>query len=243
MQNGRSLVPVGFVMAVALVISTYLVTDAMRDIRMSHQIIKVRGYAETSVQSNLATWNLRVKATNKDIAEAYRVLAAHRAKVLGFLKSNGLSGADVQVDTVDLIELKKYTKEGKTTNETEAYKLIQTVKVKCADVMGVAKAATKVSDLLGEGVQLHAFDPRYYYTKVNDLKSSLLVEATKDARERARTLAEGSGVRLGPLRAARQGVFSIRAADSTGIAEDTSENTYSIGKKIAAVVTVDYAMK
>ena len=210
---------------------------------MSHQIIKVRGYAETPVQSDLAIWDLVVRATNKDIAETYRVLSAHRAKVFDFLKSNGLGGADVQVDTVLLVELKKHTEKGETTNEIEGYELRQIVKVKCADVMGVAKAATKVSDLLGEGVQLHADDPEYYYTKVNDLKSSLLVEATKDARERARTLAEGSGVRLGPLRAARQGVFSVRAADTTGISESSSEDTSSIGKKIAAVVTVDYAMK
>ncbi len=39
--------------------------------------------------------------------------------------------------------------------------------------------------------------PTYYQLTVNDLKSQLLVAATEDARERARTLAEGSGVRLG----------------------------------------------
>jgi hypothetical protein len=54
--------------------------------------------------------------------------------------------------------------------------------------------------------------PRYYYTQVNELKSELLVAATKDAQMRARTLAEGSGVKLGPLRAARQGAFSVRPA-------------------------------
>jgi hypothetical protein len=65
----------------------------------------------------------------------------------------------------------------------------------------------------------------------------------KDARERAKTLAEGSGTTLGPLRAARQGVFSVRAADATGISESASEDASSIGKKVTAVVTVDYAMK
>ncbi len=43
----KGFIPFGLILALGRVISTYLVTDALRDIRMSHQIIKVRGYAET----------------------------------------------------------------------------------------------------------------------------------------------------------------------------------------------------
>ncbi len=243
MQNGKSFVLFGFMIAIAVVLSTYIVTDAMRDIRMSHQIIKVRGYAEVPVQSDLAKWGITVDASNKEIAEAYHTLAAYRAKVLNFLKSNGLKDADVQIGPVSVSELKKRTEEGQLLNEIERYLLSQIIEIKCPDVSGVAKASTKISDLLGEGVELHAYAPMYYYSRVNELKSQLLVNATKDARERAKILAEGSGVRLGQLRAARQGVFSVRAADSTGISESSSEDISSIGKKVTAVVTVDYAMK
>ena len=243
MKNGKSIVPSGFMMAVAVVLSTYLVTDAMRDIRMSHQIIKVRGYAETPVQSDLAKWNITVRASNTEIAGAYNRLAGYRAKVLAFLTSNGLKEADAHIGAVSVSELKKRTESGQFTNEIETYLLSQTIEINSSDVGTVAQAATKISDLLGEGVELHAHAPMYYYTRVNELKSSLLVNATKDARERAKTLAKGSEVRLGPLRAARQGVFSVRAADSAGISESSSEDTTSIAKTVTAIVTVDYAMK
>ena len=85
--------------------------------------------------------------------------------------------------------------------------------------------------------------PRFYYTQVNELKSELLVAATKDARNRAQTLAEGSGVKLGLLRAARQGVFSVRSADSSSISERSGNDVSSISKKVSSVVTVDYAMQ
>ena len=81
----------------------------------------------------------------------------------------------------------------------------------------IAKLSTSIASLLGEGIALRSGMPSYSYTQVNALKSELLIEATQDARERAKTLAEGSGVNLGPLRAARQGVFSVRGADSSGI--------------------------
>ena len=58
-----------------------------------------------------------------------------------------------------------------------------------------------------------------------------------------KTLAEGSGVNLGPLRAARQGVFSVISGDVSGISETSKDNVSAISKKVTAVVTVDYAMK
>ena len=85
--------------------------------------------------------------------------------------------------------------------------------------------------------------PGYYYTRVNELKSTLLVEATKDARMRAKTLAEGSDANLGPRRAARQGIFSVQSADASSIAEKADDDVSSIPKKITAVVTFDYIMR
>jgi len=62
--------------------------------------------------------------------------------------------------------------------------------------------------------------------------------------EKRKAIAAGSGVKLGFLKAARQGSFSIRSAKSTNISsEDTYDDTCSIAKKITAIVTVDYSMK
>ncbi len=243
MHNAKALIPFGFLLALGLVISTYLVTEAMRDIRMSHQIIKVRGYAETQVESDLAIWHITVKARNRNMAEAYAVLAAHREKVLDFLKKNGVKAQEAEILSVHVSERKKRTEKGYETSEIEAFQLSQEITVKSRDVQNISKISTAVADLLGEGIDLQAGMPSYYYTLVNELKSPLLVAATKDARVRARTLAEGSGVKLGPLRAARQGVFSVRSADASSISEKRSNDVSSISKKVGAVVTVDYAMQ
>jgi hypothetical protein len=144
---------------------------------------------------------------------------------------------------VEVAELRKRNEKGEVTNQIEGYALSQSLAVSCRNVTNIATAATRAADLLGEGIQLHAGRPMYYFTGVSDLKPSLLEAATADARARAKTLAEGSGVRLGPLRAARQGVFSVRAADETGISEYSTEDTNSIEKKVSAIVTVDYAMR
>ena len=243
MNKAKAIIPCGFLLALGLVISTYLVTDAMRDIRMSHQIIKVRGYAETQVESDLAIWNMTVKARDRDMEEGYSDLARHREKVLDFLEESGVEAQQIKILSVDVDEHKKLTEKGHKTSKTETFELSQRIEVKSRDVQKVSKISTAVADLLGKGIELQAGMPRYYYTQVNELKSELLVAATKDARMRAQTLAEGSGVKLGPLRAARQGVFSVRSADSSSVSERSRDDVSSISKKIASVVTVDYAMQ
>ena len=243
MNNAKAIIPFGFLLALGLVISTHLVTDAMRDIRMSHQIIKVRGYAETQVESDLTMWSITVKTRNGDMTKAYSVLARHREKVLDFLKENGVESQETNILSVDVDEHKKLTEKGHKTSETEMFELSQGIEVKSRDVQKISRISTTVTGLLGEGIDLQARMPRYYYTQVNELKSDLLVAATKDARMRAQTLAEGSGVELGPLRAARQGVFRVRSADSSNISERSGDDVSSISKKITSIVTVDYAMQ
>ena len=243
MNNAKAIIPFGFLLALGLVISTHLVTDAMRDIRMSHQIIKVRGYAETQVESDLAMWSITVKAKDRDMEEAYSVLAEHREEVLDFLKENGVEAQETKILSADVDEHKKLTEKGHKTSKTETFELSQRIEVKSRDVQKISNISTAVTDLLGEGINLQARMPRYYYTQVNELKSELLVAATKDARTRAQTLAEGSGVKLGLLRAARQGIFSVRSADSSSISERSGNDVSSISKKVSSVVTVDYAMQ
>ena len=107
-------------------------------------------------------------------------------------------------------EHKKLTERGHKTSKTEAFELSQRIEVKSRDVQKVSKISTAVADLMRKGIELQAGMPRYYYTQVNELKSELLVAATKDARMRAQTLAEGSGVELGS--APRSASGSIQCA-------------------------------
>ena len=243
MKTTKGFIPFGVILSLGVVISTYLVTDALRDIRMSHQIIKVRGYAETPVESDMAIWDITVKARDRNMAEAYTVLAEDREKVLNFLQRNQVEAEEIRIRAVSVNERRRRGENGHDTNEIEFFELSQGISVKSRDVHNIAKLSTSTASLLGEGIALRSGMPSYYYTQVNELKSELLIEATKDARERAKTLAEGSGVNLGSLRAARQGVFSVRSGDSSGISEKSTDDVSSISKKVTALVTVDYAMK
>ncbi len=70
----------------------------------------------------------------------------------------------------------------------------------------------------------------------------MLAQATRDARNRAETLATNSGSRLGALRSAQQGVFQITPEHSVEVSGYGENDTSSVKKVIRAVVTVEYGL-
>ena len=66
--------------------------------------------------------------------------------------------------------------------------------------------------------------------------------ATKDSLLRAQQFAANSGVMVGPLRSASQGVFQITSPNSTETADYGSYDTSTVEKLVKAVVTVEYAV-
>jgi len=71
---------------------------------------------------------------------------------------------------------------------------------------------------------------QYLYTKLNDIKPEMIEEATKKAREAAEKFAADSDSKVGGIRQANQGLFSITNRDI---------NSPDI-KKIRVVSTIDY---
>jgi hypothetical protein len=70
----------------------------------------------------------------------------------------------------------------------------------------------------------------FEFTKLNDLKPVMIEEATKNARAVAEKFAQDSKSRLGKIKSASQGQFSI---------EDRDSGTHHI-KKVRVVSTVEY---
>jgi hypothetical protein len=84
--------------------------------------------------------------------------------------------------------------------------------------------------------------PQYFYNNLNEVKVRLIGAATKDSLLRAEQFAANSGVTVGPLRSASQGVFQITAPNSTETADYGSYDTSTVEKLVKAVVTVEYSV-
>jgi len=95
------------------------------------------------------------------------------------------------------------------------YLLDQSVTIESKEVDKIEDISRQVSELINSGVEFYSQDPQYYYTKLSELKIEMIAQATKDANERAKKIAENAGSTVGSLKNANMGVFQIVAQNSS----------------------------
>lgn len=87
--------------------------------------------------------------------------------------------------------------------------MTQSVQIESNKVEKIEKISREVTELLNEGVNFYSEAPRYYYTRLADLKIEMISKATEDARIRAEKITAYSNGKLGALQAAKMGIFQI----------------------------------
>jgi hypothetical protein len=125
------------------------------------------------------------------------------------------------------------------------YEASQVVKIQSKDVEKVEKVIREISELYDKDIKIDSYNPEYYYTKLADLKLEMLAEASKNARDRALTITENAGGKLGDLKTANTGVFQITAPNSAD--EDYTWggafNTSSKQKRVSINMKLTYYVK
>lgn len=237
------LVGFGAVLALGLIVSAWIAADTFERVKRSDQAITVKGYAEQKITSDYAAWRGRFAVQGKELVSTYDRLTADLATVLGWLKQQGVAEKAIEVSSVQTEAQYARAADGTMTNQIEGYVLTQTIDVEGADIALISAIAKQSTGLIREGIAFNSDAPKYFYTKINDLKIEMLGEATKDARVRAEQLASNSGGRVGALRGAEQGVFQITSVHSTDVSGYGELDTESIYKSIKAIVTISYAIE
>jgi hypothetical protein len=124
------------------------------------------------------------------------------------------------------------------------YELSQSVEVRSANVALVDQLSREATDLISSGVIFESEAPEYIYTKLGEMKVTMLAEAAKDARQRGEQIARNSGCRLGNVRYARMSPLRITPAyEVVELDEYGTNDTSSLEKDITAVVSVGYAIR
>ncbi len=118
-------------------------------------------------------------------------------------------------------------------------RLSQQVRVTSNDVQQIAGLATTSTELIEQGVTFQSDAPRYFYTKIADLKLDMIALATENARARATTIAEKAGSKVRGVRDARAGVFQINPLYTDEVSDYGVNDTTSIEKEISAVVNAE----
>ena len=199
--------------------------------------VTVKGLCEREVMADKVTWSLMYKELGNDPSQIYDLLEQKNNKVIAFLKSSGIKSQDISINP-PVITDRQADNYG---NEimTYRYKATSVITVTSNEVEKVRKLLTKQSQLMKQGIALvsneygNTNSVIYEYTGLNKIKPEMIKEATENARATAQKFADDSDSRLGKIRTAQQGQFSITNRD---------DNTPHI-KNIRVVSTIEYTLK
>lgn len=239
-NNGLAL---GISLAIGMVISAWLVGHTIREVKLSNDTITVKGYAEVGVTADTGVWRGKLVARGLTLEDAYREL---ELGVQRFLEFGGEQGIDVSL--IEMQPANSYVNHPVInghvqTGQIESYTLERQFAYSSSEVARIAEIARASADLLRRGVDIQSWAPEFYVSAIDDVKLELLAKATSNARDRAERLASSSGVDVGRLRSARQGVFQITPPNSTDVSDYGMYDTRTIDKTAKAVVTATYSIE
>lgn len=221
--------------ALGLLFLGVFIKGGFQSISSNSRVVTVRGLCEKEVMANKVTWPIVSKEVGNDLSTIYRNIQSTDSAIVRFLRSNGIAESEIAVNAPQVVDLQadRYN----SGNVPYRYNVTTVVVVTSSKVEAVNKLMTRQTDLLKEGIAIVAGDYNYQttyeYTGLNNIKPAMIAEATKNAREAARKFAEDSDSRLGKIKTASQGQFSI---------EDRDQYTPYI-KRVRVVSTIEYFLK
>jgi len=234
------------IVAAAIIICVLIAANAAAARWTTGSVITVFGLGTKDFVSDLIVWDGSFARRGPDIKTAYADLDRDKDAVRRFLLAKGVDAKEIIFSAVAIA--KEYVQlngaPGTERTRFSGYRLSQSVTVESFEVDKIEGVSRTVSELINAGIELTSQSPRYFYTKLADLKLEMIAMAADDGRRRAEAIAQKSNGRLGKLKAATTDVFQIMAKNSSdtytyGGIFDTSSKV----KTATITIKIQYAVK
>jgi hypothetical protein len=242
-SSGFGMLALGAALAMGFAYAAQSVSRAMIAMRTA-STIKVKGTASVDLTSDRAVWKAVVTARGATLPEAYGRLNTGVERLKGFVTESGFTPEELRPEAVETGMTHARDTKGNELPRIESYTLSQSVAVLSDKVEKVKQLSERATELIKEGFEVRSNDPAFLIANPDAVKSDLLAEATRNAFERAETLAKGSGSRVGALQSASQGLIKILARGEVDNSEYGRDyDTSAIHKTMRAVVSLEYAIE
>ena len=227
-QTAAAIIAVGMAF-MGMTIRNGIVTFKDRD-----RTVAVKGLCEREVKADKVTWSLTYKEIGNDPSAMYDLLEQKNRKVVDFLKSAGIKDDEISINPAEIADRQADNYGNEIMNYR--YKAKSVITVTSNNIDQVRQLMRRQAELMKQGIAIvseeYSNNVTYEFTGLNRIKPEMVQEATKNARATAQKFADDSGSKLGDIRSAQQGQFSI---------ENRDNNTPYI-KRIRVVNTMEYAL-
>ena len=223
----------GCCLMIGLVVGALLLGNAIRASRADDRVVSVKGLCEREVKADKVICPFAYKEGGDNLQQLYRTIEEKNGVIIEFLKDAGISEEEITIAAPKVVDTRT---EWSGSQNRYAY-IVTSVVTVCTDkVDEIIALQSRQGQLLQRGIATAAsweYQTVYSFTKLNEIKPAMIETATKNARETAEKFAADSDSKLGKIKRATQGQFSITDRDS---------NTPYM-KNVRVVTSVDYYLK
>ncbi len=214
-QNRSGAAILGLSLIIGLTLLGFILAKAAIDVKEYERSVTVKGLAEREVPADVVIWPIVFTEANNDLTNLYTSIDQSKQKIVDFLVGKGIEANEL-THSLPSITDKSAQQYGGSERAEFRYVARQTVTVYSTHVDQVRKSMTELSELGKSGIAFSGEDMHqieYLYTGLNEIKPQMIEEATAVAREVAEKFAQDSNSKLGRIKTASQGQFSISPRD------------------------------
>jgi hypothetical protein len=236
MKNGSvsASAVLGITVGLGIMIAGFFMGNALYKIRAAGRYVTVKGLAEREVDADLAIWPVTFRETDNDLLKLQRKIDANRKTVKEFLVKAGFEEAVVSESPLNITDFQAQTYVQDREKIPYRYLAQATLTLRSNNVPLVKQTMEKSGELVSKGIVLvteeYGQQAEFLFTGLRKIKPEMVAEATKDARRAAEQFAKDSGSKVGVIRNAEQGLFSI---------EDRDRHSPD-RKQVRVVTTIEY---
>jgi|SRR5690554_2959545 len=229
--NNISLVILSF----AIIIAGYFIGNMKSKANQTNRDVTVKGLAIKQVAADVAIWPMEIKFSGNDLSHLYQEVQNQKEAVRSFFINLGFNSSEVNVGATNVFDRRMNTYESDYSGDR--YILGAELTIRTNDIPLIQKAQSDIIDLIGKGILVTSKNEwrpiEYRFTGLNDIKPGMIEESTLNAEEAASKFAESTSSKLGNIKSATQGLFTIN---------DLDMNTPEI-KEVRVVSTVSFYLK
>lgn len=221
----------------SIVIAGYFVGNMHKTGKKYDRFVQVKGLSEREVNADLAVWPINITLTANDLKSLKSNIETQNDEVYNFFIGQGFDKDELTKGSTNISDIRADIYNANFQNNEFRYIAKSEFTVRTKDINRLQNALSESLELMSKGILLgskNTWRPiEYIFTGLNELKPSMIEEATKNAREVAEKFARDSNSQVGDIRKARQGLFTIN---------DRDENTPQV-KIVRVVSTIDFQLE
>ena len=241
-----------WIISIALIvsfgISALFIGRSLQRFKAEDRSVSVKGFAEREVKADLAVWIIQTRMANNDLMEGSKAIEEAKNKVIAFMLQNQIKQEEIIVEGIHVTDKKAQQYDNFQPGNSFRYLITQNFQIRSNNVDLLQKVSRMTGELLQVGIFLSNSDYgnplQFYFTKLNEIKPEMITEATQNARKAAQQFANENDSKLGSLKKANQGLFTIvdRTASLSGGEGGFASGTNDLYKKVRVVISAEYSI-